>query len=220
MKNPESPTQFIRSHLDEMIEWRSRGLTWKEIASQLTRDGTSANTSLVVSTYNDELRLRSSPSRIAAVRWAIDNERAIADLRNRGYGWATIAGLLPPVAIKQGSIPELDVLVAEYTAVIAPANSTSTKRDQELILKWINRKGLKTFTTRDAMLSNRRRFSTSNTTQATLHALVDRGYIRVGKHADAPTHKRSGSPIWEVISHASDATSPATHPQVGENNAN
>ncbi|WP_298207561.1 hypothetical protein [Ferrimicrobium sp.] len=117
MKNEESFAQFIRSRFDEVVEWRALGLTWKEIASQLTRDGTPPSTSLVVSTYNDELRLRSFPSRIAAVRWAIDNGRAIADLRNRGYGWATIAGLLPPVAIKQGSIPELDVLVAEYTAL-------------------------------------------------------------------------------------------------------
>jgi hypothetical protein len=213
-------TQIIRSHFDEMVEWRALGLTWKEIASQLTRDGTPPSTSLVVSTCNDELRLRSSPSRIAAVRWAIDNERAIADLRNRGYGWTTTTGLLPPVATKAGCIPELDVLVAEYNVLTALAKSTSTKRDQELILKWIERKGLKTFTTRDVMISNHKRFSTSDTTQATLRALVDQGYIRVGEHAPALNNGRSRFPFWEVISHASEATSPAPHPRVGENSAN
>jgi hypothetical protein len=117
MKSEESFAQFIRSHFDEVVEWRALGLTWKEIASQLTRDGTPPSTSLVVSTYNDELRLRSSPSRIAAVRWAIDNERAIADLRAQGMCWATTAGLLPPVATKAGCIPDLETLITEYKAI-------------------------------------------------------------------------------------------------------
>jgi len=77
MKSEESFAQFIQSHFDEVVGWRALGLTRQEIASQLTRDGTPPRTSLVVSTYNDELRLRWSPSRIAAVRWAINNERAL-----------------------------------------------------------------------------------------------------------------------------------------------
>ena len=110
-------SHFIRSHFDEITEWRSVGTQWSEIdkrirSLELVTCGNSLRT-----LYYRELARRTSSTRMENLDWVNVNYQTIKDLRNQGYDWAAIFVQIPRSVNAPLSTPTLNMLIAEFNAI-------------------------------------------------------------------------------------------------------
>jgi hypothetical protein len=209
-----NPVDVIaHDHFDEVSERLARGDTWAEITTRFKLDPKRSNIERLENYYCEERTRRSSHWRISAILWVLDHAEQIAGMRNRGYDWAAVVGLLPPVCPDDGHhpygtpIPEhLTTFIREYNdmvdrgIVVVPGQYSrkAPVSDEELLTRWIARKQVRTFSTSEAARCNGRRFARAGRVEAALDKLVERGYIRRVPPARLATG-RSRTSRWEVL---------------------
>ncbi len=209
-----SPLEAItRDNFDEVSERLARGDTWAEITTRFKLDPKRSNIERLENYYCEERTRRSSSWRIAAILWVLDHAEQIAAMRNRGYDWAAVVGLLPPVCPDDGHhpygtpIPEhLTTFIREYNdmvdrgIVVVPGQHPrkAPESDEELLVRWIARTRVCTFSTTEAGRCNGRRFTRASRVEAALDKLVERGYIRRIPLSQFATGQQRSS-RWEVV---------------------
>ncbi|MHB1733108.1 MAG: hypothetical protein ACYCU8_06585 [Ferrimicrobium acidiphilum] len=123
-----TPTQIIRSHFDEVVEWRSRGISWAQIGNELHLTDKLADVSTLRVIYQYERQRRTTPQYVTAVEWALANKAMIADLLNKGVDWGTIVAIVSRDNIGDGTKPKLEMLIEAYASIVSrtPAHSASS----------------------------------------------------------------------------------------------
>jgi len=100
--------------------------------------------------------------------------------------------LADAIEIAQWSIPH-----AEATLGLMSAGESSKDADARYLLKWIEQRGLREFSRRDAHQHGRRRFKTVDDLEPVLKELEQRGFIRP-QPADSSGPGRPPSPSYDV----------------------
>ncbi len=208
----DSPLETItRNHFDEVSERLARGDTWAEITTRFKLDPKRSNIEKLRDCYREECARRSSPWRIASIMWVMEHAEQIAISRKRGLDWAAIVGLLPPVCPDDGHHhgpiwEHLTTFIREYNdmvdrgIVVVPGQYSrkAPVSDEELLLRWIARKQVRTFSTSEAARCNGRRFARAGRVEAALDKLVERDYIYRLPSTQSPAG-RLGPSRWEVL---------------------
>ncbi|WP_298210865.1 hypothetical protein [Ferrimicrobium sp.] len=212
--NAKQADVLVRDHFDEISDSLARGDTWLEIATRFEVDCKRQSVDTLVSRYHEELNRRCSPWRIVAMWWVLDNVDEIARLRSRGFDWAAIIGLVPPVPpIESLPLPHeilnaehLEFFIVEYNdmidrGIVAVPDRYPRKApvsDEELLMRWIVRRQVRIFSTAEAARCNGRRFARVGRVEATLGKLVEHSQIRPLPPAQSKAG-HLGPSQWEVL---------------------
>jgi len=117
-----SLAQIVRERFDDITDWRSSGVPWKQIQEFLPIHSGLESPARLKGAYYNELARRKSPKRLAALPWIEERYDAIKDLRGRGYDWPAVVGQL---AGNAEEAPSMRTLVAEFRAIDAARSSVS-----------------------------------------------------------------------------------------------
>jgi sensor c-di-GMP phosphodiesterase-like protein len=130
-----TPTQIVRSHFDEITDWRVQGISWAQISEELHLTDKNTNVSTLRAIYQYERQRRTTPQYRTALCWVAAHQQEIAELRARGFSWLDVISMTPSQESAGDSTsppksvvkPPYKMLIEVYTSITerAPAHSAS-----------------------------------------------------------------------------------------------
>lgn len=104
-------SQIVRDRFDEIVEWRSHGISWKDIDGRLRGSKGGKSPMSLRNFYFKELAIRRSQERIDLLDWIDSHFHQIQDLRLRGYDWAAVH---KRASLDEDTAPSLIEMIAEF----------------------------------------------------------------------------------------------------------